>query len=301
MTDYYVGIDGGGSNLRVALVTDAMQQVTVARRATANPSVIGRDASAALIVDALQEAIRGIDAAQIRGVGIGVAGASAVYASAWLRSVVESVLPGVHLAPSSDNEIALVGAVGERRGLLLLAGTGSVAFGINERGESLQTGGWGYLLGDQGGGYWMGNHALRAIIHAADEQPAQTPLLVQRVMQVLGFSRATDVVQWLYTKEHPVPEVAKLAPHVLDCAEEGDPVAVAIVEEGVRELIRLAEIIQRRLQMPVPRFAFAGGILTAGNPLSRKVVKALGLPGIPQPLYEPMIGAALLARITKHA
>lgn len=303
MARYYVGIDGGGSNLRVVVVDDDMHVVAQAARGTANPSVIGRDASAALIQEALREALaapflQSDGANNIAGVGIGVAGASAVYAETWLRGVVAAILPDVFIAPSMDNEIALVGAHGARRGVLVLAGTGSIAYGINAAGESAQSGGWGYLLGDEGGGYWLGLEGLRALIRWSDGMQPEAEALAQRVVRRLSFKEPSDVIGWLYRQPPPTRELAQHAGMVLDAAADGDPAAQEIVARGADALTALTQAIISRLHMKEPQIAFAGGLLTSDNPLSRALCTRLKLDAIPQAIYPPVIGAALLAKLS---
>jgi N-acetylglucosamine kinase-like BadF-type ATPase len=293
----WIGIDGGGSNLRVAAVDDDMHVIAQVMRGTANPSAIGRDASAALMQDALREVLAAVPPASVAGVGIGVAGASAVYAEDWLRAVIGVVLPNTPVAPSSDNEIALVGAHGEGRGVLLLAGTGSVAFGVNDAGAVLQTGGWGYLLGDEGGGYWLGNQALRAVTLCADGIAPDAEPLSQRVLAHLGMSSATDAITWVYRQPPPTRDIAALASVVLEMADAGDAYTSAIIEQGAAALVLLSDTIIARLQMTAPRIAFAGGLLTSDNALSRAVCKRLGLSALPEARYAPVVGAALLAKL----
>ena len=164
---YYLGIDGGGSNLRVALVGESLSPIVEARRGTVNPNVVGFDEAKALIQSAVEEVM--IAGAPLRAVGIGIAGAS--LAHDWMRSVITEVLPDVPVTTALDVEIALVGALGAHEGVLVLAGTGSVAFGVNAAGQTAQAGGWGYLLGDEGSGYWLGVQALRAPASAPGAAP----------------------------------------------------------------------------------------------------------------------------------
>ena len=81
------------------------------------------------------------------------------------------MLPAAQIALSSDVEIALVGALGQRLGIVVLAGTGSAAYGVNRAGDALLVGGWGYLLGDEGSGYWIGAEALRLLARASGSAP----------------------------------------------------------------------------------------------------------------------------------
>lgn len=296
-----MGIDGGGSNLRVVVVNDQLEPLARVDHGPANPNVVGRDQAAERIQETMREALKQAGEPVV-SVGIGIAGAARHYAEEWLCDVVHGALPDVMVAAASDNEIALVGANGEREGVLLLAGTGSGAFGINESGKSLQVGGWGYLLGDEGSGYWLGLQALRTTVHAGDGQLQHPGSLPRRVLAELSLEQASGIIQWLYTKQPaPVADVARLSRLVLEEAAAGDAVAQQIVEEAAAALVNQARTVVRDLQLAEPRFAFAGGLLESDNPLSNLVVRKLGLEARPHAKYPPVIGAALLAKLIYEA
>ncbi len=288
---YFLGIDGGGSNLRVALVGESLSPIVEARRGTVNPNVVGFDEAKALIQSAVQEVL--IAGAPLSGVGIGIAGAS--LAHDWMRDLITEVLPDVPVTTAIDVEIALVGAHGAREGVLVLAGTGSVAYGVNAQGEAAQAGGWGYLLGDEGSGYWLGLQAIRALTQWSDGFDLGAEVLAQRVMARLNLTVPREVIRWVYPPS--IKEIAALAPLVLSTADEGDPYAARIVLGGAWSLSSLVTTVVRRLGVPTLPIAFAGGLLTADNHLSRDLCNFLSLPTIPQPKYPPVIGAALLAKI----
>ena len=128
----FMGIDGGGSKLRVAIVDANLDQLSSLTAGAVNPSIVGRGAAQQCIQEGILQAVRlaKIRRGDIAAVGIGIAGASNLHSEDWLRETVKPALPSAHIAPSSDLEIALVGALGQRHGLLLLAGTGSAAFGV---------------------------------------------------------------------------------------------------------------------------------------------------------------------------
>jgi glucosamine kinase len=297
----WMGIDGGGSNIRIVIVDNAMNVlVQIERTESANPNAIGREKSAALIHEIIHAALDK-SPVKISGLGIGVAGAAVIHSEAWLREIVTSALPGVFAVPSSDYEIALVGALGERRGILLLSGTGSVAFGVNEHGESLQVGGWGYLFGDEGSGYWIGLEALRTMIHEADGTHSYGSTLPQRVQETLGFAKAHDVILWLYGTQAPrTRDIAALAQIVLDEAAT-DARAGYIIEMAAQSLHRLAMTLVERLTMYNPPIAFGGGLLMSDNALSRRVCALLNLTSLPIPKYSSVVGAALLAKLRKES
>lgn len=298
--NYVMGIDGGGTHLRVAIFTPDLKAVAESRADTVNPAVIGLETARAMIQGAMRQALEsaGLRPEQIIAVGIGIAGAAPCHSASaipWLRDVVKAVLPGALVAPSADYEIALVGALGERLGVLVLAGTGSLAYGVNEAGESALAGAWGYLLDDAGSGYWLGRQALKAVARAADGRGPGTALS-DAVLSTLQLPDAYALVPWLYDREtRRTREVAALAPLVLSQAEAGDPVAAEIVARACDELALAARTVVRRLQMKQPPIAFAGGLLTAPNPLSLALCRALDLPRLPLPRHPPVVGAALLA------
>jgi N-acetylglucosamine kinase-like BadF-type ATPase len=294
MTRFYMGIDGGGSNLRVAIVDAALTVVAQAQRETVNPSTIGRETAATRIQDAMREVL--MAAGQpVSAVGIGVAGASAVYAKDWLCATVGAVLPDVPVAASMDHEIALVGAHGMRRGVMVLAGTGSVACAINARGEWAQAGGWGYLLGDEGSGVWLALEGLRAFVRYHDGVAPEAANLAAQIQRAFGFTRPVDAIPWLYRQPPPTREMAQYAEVVLHAADNGDLTALDVILRGAASLAQIARAAAARVSTEFT-IRFCGGLLTADNSLSRALCDCLGLNAIPYPLYPPVIGAALLAR-----
>ncbi|MBC7314805.1 MAG: hypothetical protein H5T70_00035 [Chloroflexi bacterium] len=292
----FMGVDGGGSGLRVILADVALTIHGEAHGPAANPSTVGRERAAALIREAMQKALGDVPPEQVAAVGIGVAGAAASHSAAWLVEVVRSVLPQALVVPSADYEIALVGALGRREGVLILAGTGSLVYAVNAQGHSALVGGWGYLLGDEGSGYWLGLEGLRAILEAEDGLRPPT-ILRNRLLPALGAKTPRDLIPCLYGEAiPPIQRIAGLAPLVLSAAAEGDAAAYTIVERGAQKLAEMAHAAMRRLEMASPRMAFAGGVLSERNPLSEALQRRLGLREFPRPLYPPAMGAILLAR-----
>ncbi|MFN8561219.1 MAG: BadF/BadG/BcrA/BcrD ATPase family protein [Anaerolineae bacterium] len=299
----FMGIDGGGTHLRVAVCDADMRVLALGEYGSANPSSIGKEAAAERIHHAIGETLEraALSGSDIRAVGVGIAGAAADHASAWLTGVIGGALPGVFMALSSDFEIALVGAHGRRCGLLVLAGTGSAVFGINAAGASAQVGGWGYLLGDEGSGYWIGREALRSLTYFADGRSVfsgDSSRLPQRMMETLKFDKPKDLIAWLYAQSSSrVTDVARLAPLVLEAAASGDAGARQIVEQAAEHLADMARTVQRRLDDPALPVAFAGGLLEADTLLRRHLCELLSLSDAPAFRYPPVVGAALLAKL----
>lgn len=295
----FAGIDGGGSNLRVAVVDARLATIVTQSAGTANPSVIGREQAQAHIREIVRATLQRADISpkRIAAAGIGIAGASNLHSRDWLLETLSPILPSSRLVPSSDLEIALVGALGRRHGILLLAGTGSAAYGCAPDGKQLQVGGWGYLLGDEGSGYWLGMQLLRGISAAHDKGGGLTALGAA-CLDALALQTARDLVGWLYrSNEAATARVAALARLALDMAQAGDCEANMLVRAAADHLARQVDLLRSRLEYPGAPIAFAGGLLDTDNALSAAVTRQLKLPGRPKALHSPAIGAALLAQL----
>ncbi len=294
---YVLGIDGGGSTVRVVVVSADLVVVGESKGTTANPNLVGRPTAMKTIQMAVLDAIEsaGLKPEQIAGVGMGVAGAEASHSEAWLREVAAGVVPRAVVAPSGDHEIALVGAHGERRGMLVLAGTGSLACGVGTSGEYIVIGARGYLLGDEGSGFWIGMEGLRAAVRGEDGRAYATSL-TSAMLEKLLLNNIEELIPWLYhSGQSRIREVAALAGVVLEQAEQGDTVAKSIISRAVDELVLAVRAVNFRLNMERLPIAFAGGLLSSPNLLSTSLCKVFGLDCIPLPKYPASIGAAIMA------
>jgi N-acetylglucosamine kinase-like BadF-type ATPase len=294
----FIGIDGGGSTLRIGAYGPELRPIAeITVRENANPSVIGKSAVADLLTRTLGHILAQIPggAEAIDAVGVGMAGADALHSGVWLRDVLKPLVPGALVVPSSDYEIALVGAVGERYGVLLLAGTGCVAYGMNRAGETLRMGGWGYLFSFEGSGFWLGQQALTAMAAVVDVGGSATELTDR--LAASGVPRDRDgMVRWVYHEGRGPSDIAALASVVLNAAADGDETACEIIDRGVARLVSYHAQIVERLGLVSAPIAFAGGLL-GDTVYASTLVSALGLDQRPPALYTPVKGAALLARL----
>lgn len=300
-TDYFMGIDGGGSNVRVVITTDDLQTRAEIESSAVNPNVVGWETAQQTIQNAMRDTIdaASITPASIRAAAIGVAGAEAGRAGAWLRSTLGEVLPDALIVPSGDHEIALVGAHGKRRGVLVLSGTGSIAYGIDDNGDSVLIGGWGYLLGDEGSGYWIGMQALQAAVRNTEKRGRPTSL-TEALLKAHELTDRDSIINWVYG-EHRNRDIARFAPTVLEHAEQGDPVACEIIDRAAYELAIMVSTVYHRLDMPDLPLAFAGSLLTNENVLQKKLCDRLKLDEAPQSRHTAVVGAAIHARDTYRA
>ncbi len=297
----FMGIDGGGSTLRIAIVNAKLDELSSLKAGAVNPSVVGHAEARARIqrgvLAALDEA--NFQPKRISAAGIGIAGASNLHSERWLLESLKPLLPTSHLVPSSDLEIALVGALEARHGILLLAGTGSGAYGYKSGDIRLQVGGWGYLLGDEGGSYWIGRELLRQALQEYDlGLDSNEATLARACLDELGLSHPRELVAWVYQSDAaPAVRIGGLAPLVLARAADGDEQARHILRRASGYLADQVRTLRRRLDYAEAPIAFAGGLLDNDNWLSKDVTRRLALAKRPVAKRPPVIGAAMLAKM----
>jgi len=302
---YFMGIDGGGSTLRLVITDAELNEIATYQGTTANPNLIGQAAASSHIQSAIHEILTTtkLSASDIRAVGVGIAGASNSHSETWLISVISPVLPQTIIIPSSDLEIALVGALGQHHGILVLSGTGSAVFGVSSTGQTLQLGGWGYLLGDEGSGYWIGLQALKRIIQDNEEYydefvHYENSTLNHIILDHLNLSKPRDLIHWLYrSDEPPVTRIASITRLIVDEANRGNWDAINLLQSASIHLAGKVDLMKRRLGYTDAPIAFAGGLLDNDNRLSRDLTDRLGLAYRPIAKHPPVIGGALLAKL----
>lgn len=162
-----------------------------------------------------------------------------------------------------DALIALVAGAGEQYGVVLIVGTGATVYGVNRSGVTARAGGWGPLLGDEGGGYWMGLRALQAIVRAHDGR-AKPTLLRESVLARLGIDDTESLVHRIY-REFARDEIAALAPLVQQAADAGDDAAQGIINDAIREFTRSVESVIGQLDLAGENFrlVLSGGMWQA--------------------------------------
>ncbi|WP_424936473.1 MULTISPECIES: N-acetylglucosamine kinase [Bacteria] len=257
-----VAVDLGKSRCRLAVEGDGPR---IFRDGPGTPGLAvdgGVEQAVAAIRGLLQEALVALSDAPSLRVGVGAAGALAdPDASALLAAILADAV-GAPVAVASDVVTAHAGALRGGPGVLLIAGTGAVGFGVDEHGAR-QADGWGPELGDLGSGSWLGREAARAVLRARDGLGPETALAAA-FADHLGA--ADSPITWLAGDTPIARRLATAAPLVLDLADAGDPVSVAIRDEGVRLLAATARAATTHLaadgdRTPSAAVALHGGLL----------------------------------------
>lgn len=195
-----------------------------------------------------------------------------------------------------DHEIALHGALSGQPGCALIAGTGSICCGRNEKGEFVRTGGWGHLIDDGGSGYALGRDALAAVVRQWDGRGRKT-LLAELVSAELGTKTPQELVAYIYGGDKS--RIAAAAPLVECAAEAGDETALEIYAQGGAELAALADATAKRLGFTACEVALLGGLLEHDAYLRTALLERLAgmSPGLRcvSPRQDAAAGAAMMA------
>lgn len=186
-------------------------------------------------------------------------------------------------------------------GIVLISGTGSIAWGRNRNGVTARCGGWGYLLGDEGSGYALALAGLRAAARYADGRGEATRLL-PLFQERLGVESPSGLIEQIYSPAFQRPQVAELACVIGVAAAEGDSVAQRILAQAGSELAELVRTLARRLDLPAGqyRLALSGGVLL-GEPLlreqlARELSQTDAVPGQVRLVADAVVGAVAIAR-----
>lgn len=245
----FLGIDGGGTHTRAWLGDETGRVLGTGAGGTANFHHAGWDGAAQAVLGAAAAARAGREAELCAGVFLGLAAvASAEARERWTQIVVAAgLVPAArHVGVDHDIRIALAGGLAGRPGLALIAGTGSACYGRSTSGATWQAGGWGSILDDAGGGYWLAVQAIVAAIRAEDGRGPAT-VLREAVLRALGLANLREAVTKLHAGQLPRHELAQFGPQVVAAAEAGDAAARSIVERGAAELALMAGTVARKL------------------------------------------------------
>jgi len=202
-----------------------------------------------------------------------------------IAGVVWQLLAGIvggEIEVAGDMEIVFEDAFGAGPGVIVISGTGSIAYGRNARGETARAGGWGHAISDEGSGHWIGVAAIRAALRARDRGESST--LLKDLMNALGAGTVEELV--VRANANPAPDFASLSPVVLStslapraqsAADAGDSIANEVLESAGNELGKLAETVIRRLFIAEEEVCVAthGGVLASSAQVKESLVEYL--------------------------
>lgn len=296
---HVLGIDAGGTKTVCLLADDRGQVIAEARGSGANLQSAGELEVEKVLHHVMEEALGERDILPA-AICLGIAGVDRPEDGNAVRGIMRRIGFKTPTLVVNDALVALVAGAGDEPGVVLVAGTGSIAYGKDGAGRAARAGGWGYLLGDEGGGFWIGRAALSAVVRQFDGRGPAT-LLTDMVLSHMRLASPTQLIHEIYYRDLHRQAIAGLAALVQRAADEGDAVAGQILARAGDELTAAAASVITRLDMRGDVFptVLAGGIFRGVPWLTKDVTVRLSevAPRTEVRILEvePAVGAVRLA------
>lgn len=289
----FLGVDGGQSSTTALIGDENGSVIAIGRAGPCNHvgSAEGRGRFLSALGGCLDSA--GHRESRFKAACLGFSGGPAEK-DALAREIVQAEKYFI----TSDAAIALAGATGGVPGIVVIAGTGSIALGKNAEGRTARAGGWGYAFGDEGGGFDLARQALRAALRFEEGWGPKTALRAA-LLEAAGARDADDLLHRFYTDEYPRARVAALASLVDEVALAGDPVASDILHALAQTLATLAGAVRGQLFQPgeLVSVSYIGGVFRSGmvRERFRLLVELEDGNRVAAPVYGPAAGALIEA------
>lgn len=300
---YYIGVDGGASKTAALVIDDNDNQLGRGLAGPSNHLRVGIEVATRNIERAVNMALveAGIAIKDVEYAYCGIAGSDHPTHRQNVIDALRIFFPRGNFIVDTDARIALTGAIGFGAGVVIIAGTGSVAFGRNTHGDEARAGGWGPTLGDEGSGYWIAREGLSAVVRAHDHR-GFTTRMTDLMCAEFGMCKAEELPKFVYATTTHVDDIARYGKVVIDAAKEDDDVARDILARAGAELVECVLAVARKLHMTDADFpvAYVGGAFNAGelllSPMRLRLQRdAPGATLIP-PMHSPVEGAAMMAK-----
>jgi N-acetylglucosamine kinase-like BadF-type ATPase len=303
----YLGVDGGGTKTQIVLIDENKQIVGEGFDGASNPLRVGIETAVTNILTAINSAcdVGNLNRGDIVSATLGLAG---VRREDLRQRVYERFIKNLHIKPVqvvTDADIALYGATRGKAGLVVIAGTGSICIGQNDKGEKATAGGWGPLAGDEGGGAGIARRALQAIAKASDGRGKPTRL-IEVGLEYFRAARLEDLPVAIYAPQIDNARIAGFARFVIEAANGGDEVATGVLSEAGRELALAANAVIRQLKLEKHKFPIArvGSIFRAGELITEPFLESVRAVApkafLADPIVSPGIAAAMMAFENYH-
>jgi N-acetylglucosamine kinase-like BadF-type ATPase len=268
----------------------------------ANPLRVGVETAVANIIKAIDSAcdLGGVSRGDVAAATLGLAGVRRRDIRERVRESFVEKFRVSRTVVTTDAEIALYGTTLGLPGVVVIAGTGSIAIGINEKGEKFIAGGWGPVAGDEGGGRGIAGEALHSVAKASDGRGPATKLS-ERAAEYFRASNVENLIGAIYAPRMDNSRIAGFAREVVETAKEGDTIAVEILRDAGRELGTAAVAVLKKLSLERSKVPIGcvGSIFSAGklltDPMSEIITKAAPMAYLTDPQMPPSHAAALMA------
>ena len=270
----YLGIDAGASSTKWTLLDS---EGTVKEGISLSmDGHINREESKTRMITVLSEIEAAAHPQKMTAIYAGITGISeTVEGVAATVEIFRSVFGKARLELVTDIELGYRAHLGLGEGIFLYAGTGSIALHIDKNREMIRVGGWGYLLGDEGGGYWIGREAIRRVLfHIESQSPITSNSFEDQILTFIDCRNWKDIKSFVYSHERS--KMASIARPVIELAQQGDRTALEILQEAAGYLANLVRRLERNLGEDEKPVVFAGGLSTGSNSLLQALIAELG-------------------------
>src|SRR5690554_433761 len=257
---YAMGIDGGGTKTRCVIADEKGNILGQSIGGPSNHITEGDQGlkSRRVLKNVVKKASRkaGIFLEDIDVVSVALAGIGLLARSKVIEDILSEVIPIQKVIQDNDAVAALVGAVLEQYGIVVIAGTGAIAVGIDKAGNRIRSGGWGHILGDEGSGFDIGRRGIIAAVRSYDGRGEDT-LLIEKTAEYFNVESLDELRRVIYKNPLDRTEIAGFARCVIDAANTGDKLSVDILNIAGRELGLAASAVIRRLDLENENFKLA--------------------------------------------
>lgn len=290
---YYLGFDGGGTK-SCAVLFDEHGPLGYGRSGGTNTNFTTVEDCRRNIEDCLRQTLQGYPDVEIEAFYFVIVGPGDI-----LVDVLESMAAVKRIVPLGEGQAGILAGALRRTGLVALAGTGSDAFYLGENGAHGVVGALGSILGDDGGGAWIGQQALRRGI-AWGEGWGEKTILLDLVLERWNLTDKWDLARHIYQSPAPFRQVAAAVPIVAEAARKGDAVALSIFEEAGRLMgVQMRALVRREQVPPKERLCVCCGGAWKAHPLMYEAFRAyMGqeLPDVQvcKPLYEHLMAGVVM-------
>jgi len=259
---YYIGIDGGGSNSRLVAITKEGKEVGRSVGGSTNITSQTYDGVFANIKKLVDEFLytSGVGIKDCAGVCIGSAGASTGDNAELLKKIFCTIGFTCNIIVINDAELVLRSATQGQPGIIIISGTGSVGYALDGSGNMLRVGGWGHIIDDGGSGYRIGMDAIKAALLDFDGRGEKT-LLTNMVTEFFDIESTEQVLKYIYGGDFDKAKVAKIALLVSQAAQQGDNVAQQILQSAAQNLIAVAIVLIERAQLNAHKIVLSGSVI----------------------------------------
>lgn len=253
--NYVIGVDGGGTKTEASAYDSNGKIMLTSIKGFAN-LLNNKETALNNIISSIKEIIDKLGDTELSGVYLGIAGSEVGGNAKVIVDKIKNELK-IDSVVMNDAELALKAMLKGEDGILTIAGTGSVAFGINNNVAS-KCGGWGNLLGDEGSGYRISIDAIKRMIFE-EENSIQQSELTKKIMKKLEINSVHEITEFVYSSTKD--DIASLTPIVADLSENGDEIASQILIDEAVELAKTVENLYKKLKFESCSIALVGGVI----------------------------------------